>query len=161
MGSANKVNINHTAVNYTAATPDIEGHVAGIDTALATGTLTTVNIYIDGVLSTGDGAQPIELRVPADGFVLEEVVGFLKVAAGTQLSIQLAEMTEADVFVEDVLTAVLSFGTATTASTAAFSGGTTPDKGHWYRVDIDVITGTPPEGLTVQLKLRQKPGLTL
>jgi hypothetical protein len=42
-GAGVDVNIAHTAVNYTAATPDLEAHLAGIDTQLGVGLVTSVN----------------------------------------------------------------------------------------------------------------------
>lgn len=147
---------NHDDLYYTEG--EVDTLLAGkSDTSHTHETVHTVMIYKDGALSTGDGQQPVKVRIPMDGWILEEIDAFVDVAAGTQLSIQIAEMTEADVYFLDTMLATLDFGTANRATfSGPFAGGRdTPDKGHWYRLDIDTVTGTPPENLTVFMKLKQ------
>lgn len=49
--NASGINVVHNPVKYAAVTPDVEAHIAGIDGALSTFSVTTTNILITGILN--------------------------------------------------------------------------------------------------------------
>ncbi len=114
-----------------------------------------IQLALEDLSATGDGQQKFVVPVPNDGWTLEEIHGELR-TGGASLDIQIRELNTSRVSQGDVMTAVLSFGAALSASTTTFlAGRITPDKNFSYTIDIDASTGVPA-GLLLQLRFFAK-----
>lgn len=115
--------------------------------------LTLVITKAGAIDTVATDQQTFKVRVPADGYRIEEVQCTLETAPAVGLEIQLAEMTEADVFIADVYTSTIDFGTSSTVTKGAPPGSRdTPDKDHWFRLDVDVADASAAD-LTVQVRM--------
>lgn len=118
----------------------------------------TITIALGGVLATGPGQQPFNIEIPNDNYTVIEIAARVKVAAGTAFTLQIVEFNASGVSQGDVISgAGLALAAATNAQTVSFVGGrTTPGKGFYYGLDLDTITGTPPEDVIIQIRCWEK-----
>ncbi len=117
----------------------------------------TINVTIPGVIATGAGQAEFFIEVPNDNYQLVQISGRLITKAGTAFTIQVREINAANASQGDVINgAGLVFGGASNVRTTDLVvARTTPGANFYYLIDVDTITGSPPEDLNLQFRFTE------